>query len=76
MTVVMLVPKGKALPDLPAAGIRSAQDAGAMPGSTVLDLSSVDPSHAGVNVAPGLAEGTFIYARSIVHRNLFQIPLP
>jgi hypothetical protein len=76
MTVVMPVPKGKALPDLPAAGIRSAQDAGAVPGSTVLDLSSLDPSHAGVNVAPGLAEGTFVYARSIVHRNLFQIPLP
>ena len=47
-----------------------------MPGSTVLDLSSVDPSHTGVNVAPGLAVGTLIYARSIVHRNLFQIPLP
>jgi hypothetical protein len=75
MTVVMPVPKGKALPDLPAAGIRSAQDAGTVPGSTAVDLSSVDLSHSGVNVAPGL-EGTFIYARVIVHRNLFQIPLP
>jgi DNA-binding winged helix-turn-helix (wHTH) protein/Tol biopolymer transport system component len=76
MTVVMPVPKGKGLPDLPAAGIRSSQDSGTVRGSTVLDLSGVDPSHSGVNVAPGLTEGTFIYAKSIVHRNLFQIPLP
>lgn len=76
MTVVMPVAGEKALPDLPTSGIRSAADASAVPGSKVIDLSSVDLSRSGVNVAPGLAEGTFIYAKTIVHRNLFQIPLP
>ena len=75
-TAVMAVPAGKSLPDLPAAGIGSTEDAAALPGSTVIDLSALDPSHMGQNiVAPGLAE-TFIYAKATVHRNLFQIPLP
>jgi hypothetical protein len=76
MTVVLSVPKGKSLPDLPASGIRSVQDSAVLPRSKSIDLSSFDPSHMGQNVAPGLVAGTFAYAKTIVHQNLFQIPLP
>jgi hypothetical protein len=55
---------------------RFAQDSAALPGSVVVDLSNSDPSHVGQNVAPGLDPETFAYAKTIVHRNLFQIPLP
>jgi DNA-binding winged helix-turn-helix (wHTH) protein/Tol biopolymer transport system component len=75
MTIAMSLPKGKSLPDLPPDGIESARDATGLPGSRLIDLSTLDPTHVGVNVAPGPGE-TFIYARSIVHRNLFQIHVP
>jgi eukaryotic-like serine/threonine-protein kinase len=76
MAVVIPVLKGKSLPNLPAQGIRSEEDSAALPGSTVVDMSRFNPSRVGRNVAPGPAIETFAYARTIVHRNLFQIPLP
>jgi hypothetical protein len=76
MAIAIHVPKGSSLPNLPAAGIRSARDSGSLPGSLVIDLSRFDPSLVGQNVAPGLAPDTFAYANTIVHRNLFQIGLP
>jgi len=74
--VAIPVPRGRSLPDLPAWGVRSAGDSVALPGSKVVDLSSFDPSRVGVNVAPGLAADSFIYTKTGVHRNLFEIPLP
>jgi hypothetical protein len=74
--VVLAVPRRKALPDLPVQGIRSEDDSAALAGSTVIDMSRFNPSRFGSNVAPGPAIDTFAYARTIVHRNLFQIPLP
>lgn len=75
-TLVIPVPKGKSIPDLPANGIRSAQDAAALPGSKLIDLSLIDPGLSGYNVAPGMAADTFVYVKTTAHRNLFQIPLP
>lgn len=75
-TYSISVPKGKSLPDLPASGIGSAQDVANIPGSVVIDLARLDPSRMGQNVAPGPAPEVFAYANTIVHRNLFQIPLP
>ncbi len=76
MMVVVPVPKGKSLPDLPPGGIRTAQDSSKLPGSEVINTSNFDASHLGVNVAPGPEPGTFVYAKKILHQNLFQIPLP
>jgi hypothetical protein len=76
MAVVVQVPNGTALPDLPRSGVRSAADSSSLPGSTVVDLSAYDPSHLGLTVAPGLAPGTFACTKAISHRNLFRIQLP
>jgi hypothetical protein len=76
MTVAVPVPKGRSLPALPAAGIRTAQDSHELPGSTVINLATFDPGDEGQNIAPGQGIDTFAYAKKIVHRNLFQIPLP
>jgi len=72
--VVIPVPKGKSLPDLPPNGIRSTQDAAGV-GGKLIDLSLIDPGLGGYNVAPGTAEDTFVYVKTTAHRNLFQIPL-
>ncbi|HTZ46725.1 MAG TPA: winged helix-turn-helix domain-containing protein [Verrucomicrobiae bacterium] len=72
--VVIPVPKGKSLPDLPPEGIRSTQDAASV-GGKLIDLSLIDPGLGGYNVAPGIAEDTFVYVKTTAHRNLFQIPL-
>jgi DNA-binding winged helix-turn-helix (wHTH) protein/Tol biopolymer transport system component len=76
MAVAIPVPRGKSLPALPVAGIRTAQDSAALPGSVVIDMSTFDPSYVGRNVAPGPVPDSFAYAKTIAHRNLFQIPLP
>ena len=76
VTIAIPVPKGRTLPDLPASGIGAAQDAASVPGSLVMDLSRFDPTRTGQNLAPGVAAGTFAYAKTIAHRNLFQIRLP
>jgi DNA-binding winged helix-turn-helix (wHTH) protein/Tol biopolymer transport system component len=73
--VVIPVPRGKSLPDLPVTGIRTVADAAALPGATMIDLSNLDPSVQSGNFAPGLAPIAFAYARTVVHRNLFQVPL-
>jgi len=74
--VVIDVPKGGTLPDLPASGVRSATDAAALHGSAVLDLSAYDPAHYGLVIAPGLTRDTFAFAKTISHRNVFQLELP
>ncbi|HTU32162.1 MAG TPA: winged helix-turn-helix domain-containing protein [Candidatus Acidoferrum sp.] len=76
MTIVIPVPKGKSIPDLPPNGIRSIQDAAKFSGARLIDLSQIDPGHGGYDVAPGIAADTFVYVKTTVHRNLFQIPLP
>jgi hypothetical protein len=74
--VVVPVPKGVQIPELPAFGVRSASDARLLPTSTVIDLSSYDPMHFGTAVAPGLSNDTFAFTRTVSHRNLFQLRLP
>jgi Tol biopolymer transport system component len=75
-TVVIPVPAGGGLPELPPAGVRSAADAPALRGSTVIDLSSFDPVHQGLTVAPGPTPESFAYTKALSHRNLFRIRLP
>lgn len=72
--VVIPVPNGAPIPELPAFGVRSASDAALIHGSTVMDLSAYDRS--GATVAPGPSTDTFAFTKTISHRNLFQVTLP
>ena len=75
MAIAIPVPKGASIPDLPPAGIRSAEESAALAGSTLINWSHFDPTHGGTNIAPGPATDTFAYTRTTSHRNLFQIRL-
>jgi hypothetical protein len=55
------------LPDLPEAGIQSAEEALAIPGSRVVEQSSI---------IPGLDPATYAYIKTTAQRNLFRIALP
>ena len=72
----VVMPKGSSFPKLPSTGIRSADDFREVPGGTVVDQSHIDPNRCGCNLAPGLENGSFAYVRTVVHRNLFEVPLP
>jgi len=74
-TAAIPVAAGVTLPPLPPGGVRMAADAAGGRGSTVIDLSSYDPAHAGT-VVPGLSPETFAFTRTVSHRNLFQVRLP
>jgi hypothetical protein len=55
------------LPDLPAAGLRSLDQALAIAGSRVVERSGI---------VPGIDRGTYAYVKVSVHRNLFRVTLP
>jgi DNA-binding winged helix-turn-helix (wHTH) protein/Tol biopolymer transport system component len=74
-TIAIPVPKGESMPSLPVAGVRSAADAATLPGSRLVDFALFDASSSG-DIAPGPEMGTFAYARTISHRNLFRVQLP
>jgi hypothetical protein len=65
-TLAIPVPPGEALPRLPASGIRSVEDAAALPGVRLLD---------GWNITRGPDLSVFAYVKTTMHRNLFRIPL-
>jgi len=75
-TIAIPVPKGESMPVLPVAGVQSLDDAAALPGSRLVDFALFNPSSRPADVAPGPATGTFAYARTISHRNLFRVQLP
>jgi len=76
LTIAIPVPKGKSMPVLPVAGVQSAADAEALSGSRLVDFSLSKASSWYDDVAPGPDVGTFAYARTISHRNLFRVRLP
>jgi eukaryotic-like serine/threonine-protein kinase len=66
---VVALPTGKLFPPLPPSGIKSAKDFKGMNVVSVIDT-------AGLSIfAPGANPSTYAYARTIVQRNLFRIPL-
>ena len=76
VTISIPVPKGESMPMLPASGVQSADDVATIPGRGLVDFALFGAS-AGVNdVAPGQEMGTFAYARTSSHRNLFRVQLP
>jgi len=66
-TLVLPIVPGKALPELPASGIRSFEEGVTLPGARVIEQAGV---------APGPDPSTYAYTKTTVHRNLFRIPLP
>jgi hypothetical protein len=54
------------LPDLPEAGIQSAEEALAIPGSQVVEQSGI---------IPGADPSTYAYIKTTAQRNLFRIAL-
>jgi hypothetical protein len=74
MTIEIPVPKGESMPVLPVAGVDSVADAATLSGSRLVDFALF--SSWNDDVAPGQEMGTFAYARTISHRNLFRVQLP
>jgi len=75
MTIAIPVPKGESMPVLPVAGVQSEADAKTLPGSELVDFALFGDSM-GPDIAPGPVSGTFAYARTISHHNLFRVQLP
>ena len=75
-TIAIPVPEGESMPVLPVAGVQSLDDAAALPGSRLVDFALFNLSSRPADVAPGPEAGTFAYARTISHRNLFRVHLP
>jgi eukaryotic-like serine/threonine-protein kinase len=65
-TVVIPVPAGKSLPDLPASGINLASSEGYLPGARVIERGSV---------TPGPDPSEYVFVKTDLQRNLFRIPL-
>jgi DNA-binding winged helix-turn-helix (wHTH) protein/Tol biopolymer transport system component len=68
-TVVLGLPEGKDLPDLPAGGLKSIQDTKGLNVLTEIDMQ-------GRSIfAPGSDPSIYAYTRVTVQRNLYRIPL-
>jgi hypothetical protein len=68
-TLTIPVPAGKSMPDLPAAGLRSAAGWAELPGVKVIALP---PS---TYVSPGPNFSFYVFSKTDLQRNLFRIPL-
>ncbi len=64
-TMVIPVPPGRALPDLPASGISSLADALALPGGRVIEQTA----------SPGPNPTRYVFLKTEIRRNLFTIRL-
>lgn len=64
-TVALPILPGQSLPNLPAGGIGSVEEALALPGARLIERGGI---------IPGLDLETYAYVKTIVHRNLFRIP--
>ncbi|MBI4473807.1 MAG: hypothetical protein HY646_14155 [Acidobacteria bacterium] len=65
-TAVIPVPAGTSLPDLPASGIDPAASEVRLPGAQVIEHGSI---------SPGPDPSTYVFTKSELQLNLFQIPL-
>jgi DNA-binding winged helix-turn-helix (wHTH) protein/Tol biopolymer transport system component len=72
-TIAIPVPNGESMPVLPVAGVQSVADGATLTGSRLVDLSDGGRIE---DIVPGQEVGTFAYARTISHRNLFRVQLP
>ena len=64
-TLAIPVPAGQSLPNLPAAGLRLAEEV-ALPGIRVIEHGAI---------SPGSDASTYVFTKTDLQRNLFRIPL-
>jgi Tol biopolymer transport system component len=65
-TLVIPVPAGQLLPDLPAAGLDAAAGVAGLPGAKMIEH---------VSISPGRDPSTYVFTKTDLQRNLFHIPL-
>jgi hypothetical protein len=68
-TIVIGLPPGKELPELPASGLKSIEDAERL--NVVAEINSTGMS----SFVPGPDPSIYTYVRATIQRNLFRIPL-
>ena len=68
-TIVIGLPAGRELPELPPSGLKSAQDARGLNVVAEIDMTGKTV------MAPGPDPSVYAYSRTTVQRNLFRIPL-
>jgi Tol biopolymer transport system component len=65
-TFVIPIARGRSLPDLPAHGIGSETEAGALPGAQVIDHGEV---------SPGPTPSIYAFVKVTAQRNLYRVPI-
>ncbi|HSD72975.1 MAG TPA: hypothetical protein VLE54_09290, partial [Thermoanaerobaculia bacterium] len=65
-TFALPIPMGRALPNLPAGGINSAEEAAALPGVRIIPHG---------NISPGADPSTYAYTKMTAQRNLYRVPI-
>ena len=66
-TFALPIRPGRALPDLPAYGVRSEAEAAALPGARVIEHGMI---------SPGRDPSVYAFTRISAHRNLYRVPVP
>jgi hypothetical protein len=66
-TFALPIRPGRALPDLPASGVRSKAEAAALPGVHVIQHG---------NISPGRDPSVYAFTKISAHRNLYRVPVP
>ena len=65
-TFVLPIPPGKHMPDLPAGGVASVEEAAALPGARAIEHG---------NVSPGRDPSVYAYTKMTAQRNLYRVPI-
>jgi Tol biopolymer transport system component/tRNA A-37 threonylcarbamoyl transferase component Bud32 len=65
-TVALPIPPGKYVPDLPAVGVASVEEAASLPGARVI-------AHG--NISPGRDPSVYAYTKISAQRNLYRVPI-
>jgi hypothetical protein len=65
-TFALPIPPGKYVPDLPAAGVASVEEAASLPGVRVIDHG---------NVSPGRDLSVYAFTKITTQRNLYRVPI-
>lgn len=60
------IPAGRHLPDLPPSGVKSEEEAAALPGVTVIDQG---------NISPGRDPSVYAFTKITAQRNLYRVPI-
>nr|MDQ5871638.1 hypothetical protein [Acidobacteriota bacterium] len=65
-TFALPIPPGKYVPDLPAAGVASVEEAASLPGVRVIEHG---------NVSPGRDPSVYAFTKITAQRNLYRVPI-